>query len=60
MAAALLSRHYRSPSLLLESESDEYVVGTLFQLDPGTGNATDPFHIYCHQEVYVGRNRKKW
>lgn len=54
----MASQHYRSPSPLLGS--DDSSVGTLFQWDPDSGAVTNPFHIHYREEVYIGRDWRKW
>jgi len=38
---------------------DDYV-GTLFEWDPVNGQASKPFKFRYDEEIYIGRDPKKW
>lgn len=37
-----------------------YLVGKIFKYDAETNETSDPFEIYSDEEVFVGRDKKKW
>lgn len=44
----------------LSSPGFDDCVGTLFEWDPVSGRASKPFKFRYYEEIYIGRDPKKW
>lgn len=42
------------------TDHPDFPVGTLVQLDPQTKQTGDSFTLHSNEEVYIGRDKKRW